>query len=180
MPRLIYKQAKICCITKKEKKQRKLQGERKRRLKMAASFYALSKKIPPYLNPIGKRMTKIQILKYAIQYIKHLYLFLEESNKKKTMAHYNEYKANDLLKLLYILEEEEAPSKDLFDKKLEIRIITARKLNVGIDDVVKLTKKKKVKEEQRRMERYYYQNGIKLSLDKIQIELNELNMKINK
>ena len=83
MRKVIYKQTKICCITEKEKKQRKLFGERKRRLRMVVSFYALSKKIPPYLNPIGKRMSKLQILKYAIQYIKDLNLFLEESNKEK-------------------------------------------------------------------------------------------------
>ena len=96
------------------------------------------------------------------------------------MECYNEYKAKELLELLYILEEEETPSKDLFDKKVQIRIMAARKLNIGVDDVVKLSKKKKVKEEQRRMRRHYYENRIKLSLDKIQIEVNELNMKINK
>ena len=66
MVKVIYKQSKRIKMQEKEKKQRRNYSERKRRCRN-----------------VGKRMNQCQILNYAIQYIKDLYLFLEISNKEK-------------------------------------------------------------------------------------------------
>ena len=81
------------------------------------------------------------------------------------MDNYNKYKTNELLELLEFLEKEERPSLTLFIRKEEIRKITARKLKVSAEDVIKLCTKKKVDEEQKRMKRHYFENRIKVSID---------------
>ena len=78
------------------------------------------------------------------------------------------------------LEKEERPSLALFIRKEEIRKITAKKLKVSVEDVIKLCTKKKMDEEQMRMKRHYFENRIKVSIDKIQIQINKLNEKIDK
>ena len=90
------------------------------------------------------------------------------------MDKFNEYKTNDLLELLEFLEKEERPSLALFIRKEEIRKIIAKKLKISVEDVIKLSTKKKIEEEQKRMKRHYYQNQIRLSLDKIQKQLQNL------
>ena len=84
------------------------------------------------------------------------------------MDKFNEYKTNDLLKLLEFLEKEERPLLALFIRKEEIRKITAKKLKISVEDVIKLCTKKKMEQEQKRMKRHYFENQIRLSLDKIQ------------
>ena len=96
------------------------------------------------------------------------------------MDEYNKYKVNELLELLEFLEKEERPSTYLFIRKMEIRKKAAKKLKVNVQDVIKLCTKNKIKEEQIRMRRHYYENRMKLSLDKIQIQINKLNEKTDK
>ena len=96
------------------------------------------------------------------------------------MDNYNDYKTNELLQLLEFLGKEERLSVALFIRKEEIRKITAKKLNVSVEDVIKLSTKKKMEEEQKKMKRHYFENKIILSIDKIQIQINELNNKIDK
>ena len=64
---------------------------------------------------------------------------------------YNQYNAKQLLELLCVLEEDEQPSRELFETKVQIRIITAKKLNVGVNDVIKLSKNKKVERKLRKV-----------------------------
>ena len=96
------------------------------------------------------------------------------------MDNYNEYKTSELLELLEFLEKEERPSLALFIRKEGIRKITAKKLKVSVEDVIKLCTKKKMDEEQMRMKKHYFENRIKVSIDKIQIQINKLNEKIDK
>ena len=96
------------------------------------------------------------------------------------MDNYNKYKTNELLELLEFLEKEERPSMALFMRKNKIRKITAKKLKVGVEDVIKLCMKKKMDEERIRIRRHYFENRMKVSIDKIQIQINKLNEKIHK
>ena len=78
------------------------------------------------------------------------------------------------------LENEERQSLALFIRKEKIRKIAAEKLKVSVEDVTKLCTKKKIDKEQIKMKTHYYENRMKLSLDKIQVEINKLNDKIDK
>ena len=86
MVKIIYKKTKNDVLNKiKDKKHRNF-TERKRRYRITVAFCMLSRKIPAYLKTnVLKKMTRLEILNYAIQYIKHLCLFLEQSNKEKEM-----------------------------------------------------------------------------------------------
>ena len=94
------------------------------------------------------------------------------------MDKFNEYKTNDLLELLEFLEKEERLSLALFIRKEEIRKIIAKKLKISVEDAIKLSTKKKIEEEQKRMKKHY-QNQIRLSLDKIQKQLQNLDEKLD-
>ena len=83
--------------------------------------------------------------------------------------------AKKLLELLYMLDEEKEPSKKLINKKMQITTTVAKKLDIGVTDVIKLSKIRKYKKEQKRRRR----DKMKETVDKIQKTLNEINEKLN-
>ena len=85
MVKIIYKKIKTDVLNKiKDKKKHISFTDRKRRYRITVAFYMLSRIIPTYLKTnVLKKMTRLEILNYAIQYFKHLCLFLEQSNKEK-------------------------------------------------------------------------------------------------
>ena len=87
---------------------------------------------------------------------------------------YNQYNAKQLLQLLCVLEEDEQPSRELFETKVQIRIIAAKKLNVGVNDVIKLSKKKKVEQELRKVNEDLRLSKIKHDLHDIRKQLHEI------
>ena len=85
MGKLIYKKTKPDLLkTENEKRKSRNFAERKRRHRLTVAFDNLSRKIPRYLiGNIFKRLSKCEILNYAMQYIKLLYSLLEQDNKEK-------------------------------------------------------------------------------------------------
>ena len=79
MGRIVYKKARECILSKRKLEKRKWRNfsERKRRHRLTAAWYALGDKIPAYLKPSYKKLSQLQILTTAIQYIKDLSAFLQ-------------------------------------------------------------------------------------------------------